>query len=67
MENHRLISIKEVCRRTSLSRTTISKKRDNGMFPLPVILGECRIAFVAAEIDQWIKERMVERAKNNAG
>lgn len=57
----RLISVKEVCRRTSLSRTVINRYRNAGTFPRAVKLGEQRIAFVAREIDDWIADRIAQR------
>jgi prophage regulatory protein len=32
-----------------------------GKFPRPVRLGEKRVGFVEAEIDQWLKDRAAER------
>ncbi len=56
-----LISMLEVVKRTSLSRTAINKHRFSGHFPKPVSLGEKRIAFVAIEVDEWIAERIAAR------
>lgn len=56
-----LINTKEVCERTSLSRTAIFKHREANNFPEPVQVSEGRIAFVAAEIDQWIADRISAR------
>lgn len=57
----RLISLNEVCKRTSLSRTYINRMRSSNRFPEPVQLSERRIAFVEAEIDQWIADRLALR------
>lgn len=56
-----LISLNDVCERTSLSRTAINNHRSAGTFPKSVALGEKRIAFVAVEIDQWIQDRIAAR------
>lgn len=56
-----LISISEVVKRTSLSRTAINVHRSKGTFPKHVILSEKRIAFVSSEIDAWIEERITAR------
>ena len=56
-----LISIREACRITSLSRTTLWLKIKNDQFPKHVDLGCQRKAFLASEIDQWISERLAER------
>lgn len=57
----RLVSMNQVCAMTSLSRTTINMHRASGNFPKPVPIGEKRIAFVRAEVEQWIAERIAER------
>lgn len=54
----RLVSLNEVCAMTSLSRTAINKYRAAGTFPKEIPLGERRIAFVRAEVEQWIAERI---------
>jgi prophage regulatory protein len=56
-----LISMSEVVKRTSLSRTAINVHRSKNNFPKPVMLGEKRIAFVSNEIDQWIEQRIAAR------
>lgn len=57
-----LLSIRETCARTTLSRTSIWLKIKNGQFPKPVSLGRgIRKAFIASEIDDWVNERVVER------
>lgn len=61
MSNPVLISLNEVCRLTSLSRTQINNYRNQGRFPVAVPLGDKRIAFVAAEVDQWICDRIAAR------
>lgn len=53
-----LISLNEACKLTSLSRTAINRWRDLGKFPQAVPLGDRRVAFVRAEVDQWIAERI---------
>lgn len=46
-----LISMSEVVKRTSLSRTAINVHRSQGRFPKHVMLSEKRIAFVSSEIN----------------
>lgn len=59
---NKLISIKETCQLTSLSRTSVWLKVKMGEFPKPLALGNgIRKAFVASEIDAWIAERVAER------
>ena len=61
----RLISVNQVCQLTSLSRTAISKLRRQGTFPKDVCLGEKRIAFVRAEVLDWIDARIAARSAAN--
>ncbi|WP_206456251.1 helix-turn-helix transcriptional regulator [Aurantimonas marina] len=59
---NKLLSIKETCQLTSLSRTSIWHKAKNGQFPKPIQLGEgVRKAFLASEIEAWISQRVAER------
>lgn len=58
-----LISLNEACRLTSLSRTAINRWRAAGLFPTAVPLGDKRVAFVRAEVEQWIRDRIAERAR----
>lgn len=56
-----LLSIKEACQLTSLSRTTIWHKVKADEFPKPIELGGIRKAFIKSEIDAWIDSRIAER------
>ena len=58
----RLMSPKDAATATSLSRSLISLMADEGQFPKPVSLGTRRIAFVRAEVEQWIDSRIAARA-----
>lgn len=58
-----LISLNEASRLTSLSRATLNRHRANGMFPEAVPLGQKRVAFVRAEVEKWIMDRIAERTK----
>lgn len=50
------IKIGEVCRKTSLSRTTIYRKlNDDQNFPKPRKLGANRIAWLEHEVDFYIQ------------
>ena len=60
-----LIGLKEVMRRTSLSRTVIYEKMQRGDgFPRHVRIGR-RSAWVASEVDAWIKSLMAQRAETD--
>lgn len=62
-DNPILISLNDACRLTSLSRTAINRWRDLGRFPSAVQLGDKRVAFVLAEVQQWISDRIAERGR----
>ena len=54
----KLLSREEVERRTSLTRGAIYERLRRGTFPAPVKLGARRRAWLEAEIDAWIVERV---------
>ena len=56
-----LISVNEAAKVTTLSRTASFKLRSQGKFPKAVPLGEKRVAFVRAEVEQWLEARIAER------
>ncbi len=57
-----LISLNEVAKITSLSRTSIFKLRERGDFPVAVTLGEKRVAFVRDEVAAWIEAKIASRS-----
>jgi prophage regulatory protein len=59
----KLLSVREVCAKTSLSRSTIWKRINAGAFPRPIKLGDdgIRTAFLESEIDQWIDDLIASR------
>lgn len=63
---HKLLKLSEVCQRTTLSRAVVNGLRRSGDFPRAVQIAAKRIAFVEAEIDAWIADR-VERNRVEAG
>ncbi|HUV99609.1 MAG TPA: AlpA family transcriptional regulator [Gallionella sp.] len=56
-----LIRRREVERLTALSRSRIYYLMKQGAFPKPVTLGTMSVAWVAAEVQQWITDRIAER------
>jgi len=56
-----LISMRECTQITSLSRTAINVRRRAGTFPQEVSLGGKRFAFVRAEVERWVSERIAAR------
>lgn len=57
----RLLGFRDVQRLVSLSRTQIYALIRAGRFPAPVKVGEHRSAWVEAEVEAWIDERIRER------
>ena len=67
----RLIRLPEVLSRTGYGRTTIYRKMEDGSFPRSVKLGgppiypnvfdSRAIAWIEAEVEQWIESRIEER------
>ncbi|MDW9761623.1 AlpA family phage regulatory protein [Sinorhizobium meliloti] len=60
-DNYALISLKDTCFLTSMSKTMIHRLRSEGRFPAAVPLGEKRIAFVRLEVHDWISGRIAAR------
>jgi prophage regulatory protein len=55
--SEKLLLPAEVRERVRLSDPTIFRLRRKGKFPQPIILGERRIAWREAEIDEWLASR----------
>lgn len=58
-----LIRRKEVERRTALSRSRIYDLMSKGAFPKPIQLGTMSVAWLEAEIHQWIAARIASSRK----
>lgn len=58
----RLMAPKDAAIATSLSRTLLNIMAAEGQFPKPVKLGERRTAYVRAEVENWIDQRIASRA-----
>lgn len=61
-QNAPLMAPKEAAAATSLSRTYLAMMAEAGDFPRAVRLGERRIAYVRAEVEAWIADRIAARA-----
>ncbi|MDC9606580.1 helix-turn-helix transcriptional regulator [Xenorhabdus griffiniae] len=55
-----LIRLPEVQRRTGYSKAWIYKLISDGAFPKQVKIGPRSVAFIEAEIDDWIAQRIAE-------
>jgi prophage regulatory protein len=61
-DNHpMLISLNDTAKLTSMSRTMVNRYRSEGRFPVAVELGDRRVAFVRAEVVEWVQEKMAKR------
>ena len=56
-----LLRIQDVCKRIGLRRSTIYRMLAEKRFPQPVQLGERARAWPASEVDQWVKNKILER------
>ena len=61
LENHVVIKLPEVVRRTTLSKASIYVFIKDGRFPRPIPLGARSVVFLESEIDQWIRTRVEMR------
>ena len=61
-----LISLNDTARMLSVSRTQVNQYRAKGIFPLPVEMGERKIAFVRAEVVAWAEARIAARSARAA-
>ena len=53
---NQLLSVKQVCELTSISRSTVYRKVDAGTFPPPVHLGGNMVRWVLRDIQNWIQK-----------
>lgn len=59
-ENQRLIRRKEVQAKTGLGASSIYALMKTGEFPQCLNLSERRVAWIEAEVDQWIAQRIAQ-------
>jgi excisionase family DNA binding protein len=56
-----MYTLRQVCELTSLSRSTIYRLRDEGVFVAAKRLSNGRIGFPIAEVHRWLAERSSDR------
>lgn len=66
IENNRLIRRKEVQEKTGLGASSIYAMMKQGGFPQCLNLSERRVAWVEADVDKWIAERVASHRATNA-
>lgn len=57
----RFIRMREAIRKTGLSKSSIYDLMNRGRFPQTVRLSPRSVAFIEAEIDEWMAERVAAR------
>ena len=55
----RIVRLPAVQARTGLGRSTIYVRLAEGSFPRPVQLGARAVGWIEAEVDEWIRQRIV--------
>lgn len=58
-----LIDHKEVCAKTTLSKTTILKLEKAGKFPPRIALSARRVVWRASQIEEWVSAREAANEK----
>jgi prophage regulatory protein len=58
----RLMSPNEAAFATTMSKTLLRAMSLEGKFPMPLVIGNKRIAYVRAEVEAWIDARIAGRA-----
>lgn len=59
-----MLRIGEVCRRTGLSKSQIHRLVDGSGFPDPIKLSARATAWVEAEVENWLRERIAVTRKS---
>lgn len=50
-----LLKIQDVIKKTTMSRSTIYKKIDEGLFPKQIKISKRRVVWRSADIEEWIE------------
>lgn len=56
------LNIKEVCERTSLSRSTVYRLIKDGYFPRKIKISKSRVAWRDCEVNAWLQEQQHSEA-----
>ena len=59
--NLNILKLKEVIKKTAISRSSLYSKIQRGKFPQPLKLGERASGWIEDEIDEWIEQLRLER------
>ena len=66
LENHVVLKLPEVVRRTALSKASIYVFIKEGRFPKPIPLGSRSVGFLEVEINEWVRARIEKRDQDHA-
>lgn len=55
---NKILRLKEVTKLTTLSRSSIYRLMSDEEFPTSIKLGDRAVAWLEAEVEQWIEERI---------
>ena len=58
----RFLDLAAVLRQTTLSKSTVYALMSDGQFPRPCRIGRRASRWDAGEVDQWMRDRLAERA-----
>ena len=62
-ENIRVMSLLEVVKTTTISRSTLFRMVEKGAFPAPRQIGERRVGWLSDEVQTWLLNRPVAMTK----
>ena len=57
------MSIKDVIKETTFSRSTIYRMMDKGVFPRQISIGNNKVIWIRHDIENWMKEKVSSRSK----
>ena len=60
-DSPRLLRLPEVIQKTGLSRSAVYRQEEAGTFPRRVSIGDNSRAWLEAEVDEWIIDRLAAR------
>ncbi len=55
-----ILRLREIMRRTGLSRSSIYRLSAEGKFPRSISLGERAVGWLESDVDAWIAERVAK-------
>ena len=59
-KSNELLRIREVCRRTGMSRTTVYDRISKGAFPKPLHLSSRLVVWPSYDVDEWINRTITQ-------